>query len=61
MKKDTLFKASLVDGSLVIALNKDVEDCLTESQIEEVTDGIGNLASFVCNCVVDNNIKNKSK
>lgn len=61
MKKDTLFKASLVDGSLVIALNKDVEDCLTESQIEEVTDGIGNLASFVCSTIVENNIKNKSK
>lgn len=56
MKKDTLFKASLVDGSLVIALNKDVEDCLTESQIEEVTDGIGNLASFVCSTIVENNI-----
>ena len=57
MKKDTLFKASLVDGSLVIALNKDVESCLTESQIEEITDGIGNMASFVCRAIVENNIK----
>ena len=56
MKNVDMFKASLVDSNLTIDLNEDVKDCLTDAQIEEIFDGIGNLSSFICNCIVENRL-----
>lgn len=56
-KSVDMFKASLINNNLSIDLSEDVRDCLTDKQIEEIFDGIGNLSSYICECIVDNKLR----